>query len=291
MTFDLHHPSSVEEAVGLARKLGPGVKFLAGGTDLVIQINRGKLAPAHLIDITRLTELTGIDETEDEISLGALTTYRAIERHAAFQGRLLALAQAAGVVAGHQVRNIATIGGNIVNASPAADFVPPLLALDASLEIVGPDAARSISLHDFLLGAGKTALKSDELVSRVRFRKLTQDSAAIFLKEGRRKAMEISVVCVAACLTLDARGSNCVSARLAIGAVGPRTLRPLKAEACLIGAPASKSSFQEAGRLAAQEATPISDVRASAEYRRHLVAVQVERALARCFDQISGERQ
>lgn len=290
MSFDLHHPATVADAVDLARRLGPSARFIAGGTDLVIQINRKKAAPAHLIDISRLPGLAGIAETAEGFSLGALTTYRAIERHAAFQGPLSALVEAAGVVAGHQVRNIATIGGNIVNASPAADFVPPLLALDAELDIIGPDAGRSVVLRDFILGAGKTVLASDEVVSAIRFNRLPAHSATAFLKEGRRKAMEISIVCVAARLTLDASGTKCVSARLAVGAVGPKALQPQDAEAYLVGRPAERTHFQAAGRLAAQAATPISDVRASAEHRRHLVAVLVERALTRCLDRITGER-
>lgn len=290
MSFDLHHPATVAQAVDLARRLAPSARFIAGGTDLVIQINRKKAAPAHLIDISRLPGLAGVAETAEGFSLGALTTYRVIERYPAFQGTLSALVDAAGVVAGHQVRNIATIGGNIVNASPAADFVPPLLALDAELDIIGPDAGRSVALRDFILGAGKTVLGSDEIVSAIRFNRLPANSATAFLKEGRRKAMEISIVCVAARLTLDASGSKCVSARLAVGAVGPKALQPQDAEAYLVGLPAGRTSFQAAGRLAAQAATPISDVRASAEYRRHLVAVLVERALTRCFDRITGER-
>lgn len=291
MSFDLHHPTTVAEAINLARRLTPTARFIAGGTDLVIQINRKKVVPAHLIDISRLPGLAGIAETAEGFSLGPLTTYRTIERHRAFQGTLSALVEAAGVVGGHQVRNIATVGGNIVNASPAADFVPPLLALDAVLDIAGPQGSRSVALRNFIAGPGKTDLGADEILTAVRFARLPANSATAFLKEGRRKAMEIAVVCVAASLTLNASGTRCVGARLAVGAAGPKALRPERAEAYLVGQAAEPSSFRAAGQLAAEASAPISDVRASAEYRRHLVAVLVERALIRCVERIAGVRQ
>ena len=291
MSFELHHPATIAEAVALAGRLAPGARFVAGGTDLVIQINRKKTAPAHLIDLGRLPGLAGIAVTADGYELGPLTTYRTVERHPAFQGPLMALVEAAGVVGGHQVRNIATVGGNLVNASPAADFVPPLLALDATLVISGSTGSRLVPLRDFILGPGATALAAGEMITAIRFARLPAGSATAFLKEGRRRAMEISVVCVAACLTLDGAGVRCVSARLALGAVGPKTLRAAAAEAALAGRIADQAGFRAAGILAADACAPISDVRASAEYRRHLVAVLVERALLRCMERISGGGQ
>ena len=291
MSFDLHKPATISEAVGLATRLAPAARYIAGGTDLVIQINRKKISPDHLIDLGRLPGLVGIAETADGFSLGSLTNYRAIELHPAFQGRLFCLVEAARVVGGHQVRNVATVGGNIVNASPAADFVPALLALDAVLEIAGPTGNRTVGLQQFIVGPGKTELGPAEIVTAIRFSRLPDRSATAFLKEGRRKAMEISVVCVAACLTLDESGSRCVSARLAVGAAAPKAMRPKEAEACLSDQPAGRASFAKAGRLAAEAAAPISDVRASAAHRRHLVAVMVERALTMCHQRIVEERR
>jgi aerobic carbon-monoxide dehydrogenase medium subunit len=148
-----------------------------------------------------------------------------------------------------------------------------------------------MALREFVLGPGKTALGPAEIVTSIRFARLPNRSATAFLKEGRRKAMEISLVCVAACLTLDESGSRCLSARLAIGAAAPKAIRPQQAEAYLMNQPPGRASFTEAGRLAAENSTPISDVRASAEYRHHLVAVMVERALTRCHQRIVEERR
>jgi aerobic carbon-monoxide dehydrogenase medium subunit len=291
MSFDLHRPATVAEAIELAQRLSSAARYIAGGTDTVIQINRKKIHPAHLIDVACLPGISGITETADGFTLGALTNYRAIETHAAFRGGLRALIEAASVVGGRQVRNIATIGGNIVNASPAADFVPALLVLDAALEIAGPNGSRTVALGDFIVGPGKTSLAPAEIVTRIRFANLPANSTTAFLKEGRRRAMEISVVCVAACLTLDADGSRCASVRLAIGAAGPKAFRPEKAEAYLAGKPAGQASFAAAGQLAAEASSPISDVRASADYRRRLVAIMVERALTTCFERIAEERR
>jgi len=291
MSFDLHRPATVTEAIDLAQRLSPTARYIAGGTDTIIQINRKKIDPAHLIDVTCLPGMSGITETADGFGLGALTNYRAIETHPAFRGGLRALIEAASVVGGRQVRNIATIAGNIVNASPAADFVPALLALDAVLDIAGPAGRRAVALRDFIVGPGKTDLAPAEIVTGVRFARLPANSATAFLKEGRRRAMEISVVCVAACLTLDADGSRCTSVRLAIGAAGPKALRPQKAEAYLIGQTAAQSTFAAAGQLAAEACAPISDVRASADYRRRLVAIVVERALTTCLERIAEERR
>jgi carbon-monoxide dehydrogenase medium subunit len=280
--------ASVAEAVALARQFGEAARFIAGGTDLMIQIGRRKLKPDHVIDLSALRALSGIEETPDGFSIGALTTHKAIERHPAFQRELVALPESARVVGGHQVRNVATIGGNIVNASPAADVVTALLALDAELILAGTGGERRIRLDDFLLGPGQTDRRPDEVLKAICFARLPAASATSFLKAGRRKAMEISVVCVAARLTLSADGTTCETVRLALGAVGPRVLRARAAETFLAGGDASAERFRAAGRLAAEGASPISDVRASARYRRQLIEVMVGRALARCAQAIRG---
>lgn len=287
MSFALHRPSSLAEAVALVEKYGAAARLLAGGTDLVIQINRKRLAPEHLIDLTGLGDLAGVVEEADGFVLGALTTHKTIERHPAFHGELQALVEAARVIGGHQIRNVGTIGGNIVNASPAADLVPALLVLDAEVALIGAAGERRLPLEQFLAGPNRTERRLDEVLTAVRFRKLPLRSATAFLKAGRRRAMEISVVCVAARVTLDA-GRRCRNVRLSLGAVGPKALRPQPAEAFLEGRPAEAEHFREAGRLAAEASAPISDVRASDRYRRLLVAALVGRALQQCVNRIDG---
>ncbi|MBI4629585.1 MAG: FAD binding domain-containing protein, partial [Candidatus Rokubacteria bacterium] len=187
---------------------------------------------------------------------------------------------------GHQIRNVATVGGNIVNASPAADVVPVLLALDATVTCLGPDGERTLPLGGFLSGPGQTARRPGELLTSIRVDRLPPRSATAFLKAGRRKAMEIAVVCVAVRLTLDAARARCQEARLALGAVAPTTMRAHGAERALEGQPLTDEVLCRAGQLAAGECAPIDDVRASARYRRLLVETLVPRALRRCLDRI-----
>jgi carbon-monoxide dehydrogenase medium subunit len=202
MGFRLHRPETVGAAIELARDVSHETCFLAGGTDLIIQIHRGRCAPSHVIALDRLAELSAIDERADRVEIGALTTMKTIEGDARFAGPLAALPEAARVVGGHQIRNVATIGGNIANASPAADLLPVLLALDAEIELVGPEGARRIPLGRFLRRPGVTALEPGELISCVAFGRPSANTATAFIKAGRRRAMEISIVCVAALLKL-----------------------------------------------------------------------------------------
>jgi carbon-monoxide dehydrogenase medium subunit len=286
MSFSVHHPQSISDAVAMGQRFGARGRFLAGGTDLIIQINRKRLSPQHLIDLTGLSELAGVEEDADEIRVGALVTHKTIERHPLFQDALMALPEAARVVGGHQVRNVGTIGGNIANASPAADVVAPLSALEAELTLVGVAGTRRLRLDAFLVGPGRTARDDGELLRHVHLRRLPPRSATAFLKAGRRKAMEISVVCAAARVTLDDEG-RCAAARIALGAVSATTMRPRHAEQALEGATLTDEVLREAGRLAAQACDPIDDVRASARYRRLLVEALVPRALARCVERIA----
>jgi carbon-monoxide dehydrogenase medium subunit len=222
-----------------------------------------------------------ISETPTEYVIGAMATHDAVVTYPGFRTQLIALTQASAVIGGRQVRNIATIGGNIVNASPAADLVPVLLTLDATVDLRGSAGVRSMPLDRFLVERGRTDRRPDEILTAVRFDKPPAASATAFLKAGRRKAMEISVICVAAHLVQNGK------ARIAIGAAASRTVRVPEAEALVETQGAGV--FREAGRIAADTTTPIDDVRASARYRKLLVATLVERALVVCADRIGRE--
>lgn len=285
MSFEYHEPASIADAVALGARFGEAGRFLAGGTDLLIQMRRGRVAPRHVMSLHRVTGLDRI-EVDGVVRLGALVTYRSIERSPHFQEGLRALVEGAEVVGGHQIRNVATVGGNIVNASPAADVVPVLLALDATVTCLGPAGERTLPLDAFLTGPGQTARRHGELLTSIQFEQLMPRSATAFLKAGRRKAMEISVVCVAVRLTLDAAHARCQEARIALGAVAPTTMRARGAEQSLEGQPLTDEVLRRAGRLAASECTPIDDVRASARYRRLLVEALVPRALCRGLERI-----
>jgi carbon-monoxide dehydrogenase medium subunit len=281
--FDYHQPESLADAVDLAARFGGQASFLAGGTDLIVQIERGRVAPRHVIGLGRVPGLAGI-EVNGRIALGARVTHRAIEQTPALAGPLRCLVEGAEVIGGHQVRNVATVGGNLVNASPAADLVPCLLALDGVVTLVGPGGEREIPIERFLLGPNRTARRPDELVTRVDLPALPPRAATAFLKAGRRRAMEISVVCVAARLTLDATLERCLEARVVLGAVAPTAVRAYAAERLLEGQPVGGEAFRRAAEAAQEACRPIDDVRASAGFRQHLVGVLVRRALDRCVE-------
>ncbi|HKW93397.1 MAG TPA: FAD binding domain-containing protein, partial [Methylomirabilota bacterium] len=227
--FDYHQPESLADAVGLAARFGAEASFLAGGTDLIVQIQRGRIGPRHVIGLHRVPGLTGI-AVDGRVAIGARVTHRAIECSAELGGALRCLIEGAEVIGGHQVRNVATVGGNLANASPAADLVPCLLALDATVTLLGPDGERELPVEPFLLGPNRTARRPEELLTRVGLPMPAADTATAFLKAGRRRAMEISVVCVAARLTLDASRERCLEARVALGAVSPTAVRAHEAE-------------------------------------------------------------
>jgi carbon-monoxide dehydrogenase medium subunit len=214
------------------------------------------------------------------VTLSALLESQLIADHAPV------LRQAAAVFANPLVRNRATLGGNLGDASPAADTAPALLVLDAEVILESLNGGmRTIAIDDFFVGVRKTARRPDELITAVRLPILPAHSAANFYKLGLRKADAISVVGVAVRLTRDEAG-HCTAARIALGSVAPRPLRAHAAEELLIGKPLTAEAIAEAARMAAEAASPISDVRASADYRRHTAGVLARRLLAQAADQI-----
>jgi carbon-monoxide dehydrogenase medium subunit len=285
--FEYHEPHSLDETIALLQRYGDDARLLAGGTDLIIAMERRLVRPGHVIS---LLEVPGLDRfgPDDGMTIGALVTHRRLERASWLRGPAIALAEAAHAIGGHQVRNIATVGGNICNASPAADTVPPLLCLDAEVRLVGPDGERLVPLDRFFTGPGQTVRTTAEVLTEIRVPPVPPRTATSFFKVGRRKAMELSIVCVAARISLAEDGQTCANVRIALGAVAPTPIRARRAEAILHGEKLTPGAIREAAQMAITEARPIDDVRASAEYRRMLIGTLVERAIARCLDRISG---
>lgn len=281
VSFNLHRADSLDSAAALGQKLGPTARYIAGGTDLMIQISRGLRSATDIIDLSGLHALKSIVFDHDSVRIGALCTHKDLEQSAGLISRFPALCAAARVVGGHQIRNVGTVGGNLANGSPAADVGAALLALDARVHLFASGGRRVIDVDDFFIAAGKTALREGEIIEAVELPFAAARSMNTFIKAGRRKAMEISVVCVGASLAFDSKG-NIVSSRISLGSVGPRPLRARAAEAVLVGRPADAQAGLLAGQAASQESSPRSDVRGSREYRSLLVASLVERAVAQC---------
>jgi CO/xanthine dehydrogenase FAD-binding subunit len=250
---------------------------LAGATDLIPKMRRMKLPVDTLVDISHFNELDFIREKDGKIEIGALSTHSALVENIMLRKFAVSLVEAAASIGCQQTRNRGTVGGNIANASPAGDMLPPLLTYDAVLHIGSLNGKREVPLAEFLIGPGKTALATGELIELVSFDCLDGYGLA-FLKLGKRNGMAISIASVAAAIVLDDKGLI-RDARIAMGSVAPTAVRSTEAETVLIGNIPSAHLYQQAGEAAAAQIAPIDDVRASAGYRRTASASLVAKAL------------
>jgi len=289
-TFEYFAPTSLQEAIDILRRHGDGGRPLAGGTDLVVQMKEGatKFAyPSYIVSLRRIGELKGIEFDESNgLRLGAGATMAEVAASLVVRERYRAVAEGAALVGSLQTMNVATLGGNLCNAAPSADIAPSLLAHEAECRIAGHAGERTLSLESFFLGPGQTALQPGELLLDVRAPPSPPNSGGIYLRHTPRKQMDIAAVGVAVLLTLT--GERIERARIALGAVAPTPVRVRQAEALLEGQAASGELFARAAEAATAEARPISDVRGSADFRRHLVRVMTERCLQEAAVRVAG---
>jgi carbon-monoxide dehydrogenase medium subunit len=288
--FDYFVPESLEEAFAILRERGDGGKLLAGGTDLVVQMKEAGLHPSHVVSLRRLRELRGIAFDERQgLRIGAMTTMAEIEQHPVVQRLYPVLVDGARILGSVQTRNMATLGGNVCNAAPSADTAPPLLVLEARADIVGPDGRRQVPLEEFFTSPGQTVLGRDEILVGLHIPALAPRTGACYERHTPRAEMDIAVVGVAALVTLEPGRNLIREARIALGAVAPAPVRAPEAEASLAGQPPSEEAFQRAAELAVNAASPISDVRGSAAFRRHLVRVMTARCLRRAAERARSQ--
>ncbi len=280
--FGYHSPDSVADAVGFLDR-HPGAVALAGGTDLVLQLKEGRQVPA-VVSLKNVSELGAVDVGDDRVRIGAAVTIADLLAHPLIADEYPALAAGCAVIGSPQVRTMATLGGNLCNAAPSADTAAPLLALDASAVIAGPDGERFLPLADFFTGPGETALADGEILAAVVLPRPAGRST--YLVHGPRAAMDITVAGVAAGLSSSHDGDPEI--RIALAAVAPTPIRALAAEDAL-GRRLDPASIAAAAEAAAAECDPITDVRASAEYRRHLVGVFAKRTLEQLASGVSND--
>lgn len=277
--FDFYQPATLQEASRLLKENGPGGRFLAGGTDLVIAMKEKGLLPRYIVDLKRLPGLSGIRENSDgSISLGALTTLHEIETSALIKKKYPFLAQSAAEVGSIQIRNRATIGGNMANASPSADTSPALMALGASASIASASGERKMAIEEFFKGPGQNAMSPDEILTEITIPKTSANLVGEYIKFSPREMMDLAYVGVAVVYNL-AKDKKCSGVRIVLGAVAPTPIRAKRAEAALEGQALSEALAEKIGQIAAEEAKPISDVRSSADYRRAMVGTMTKRAL------------
>jgi carbon-monoxide dehydrogenase medium subunit len=278
--LDMYQPTSVQEASRLLKQHGPGGRFLAGGTDLVIAMKEKGLVPKYVVDLKKIAGLAGIRENGDgSISIGALTTMRDVEVSPLITQKYPFLAQSAAEVGSIQIRNRATVGGNMANATPSADVAPALIALNATAKIAAGSGERSVLLEEFFRGPGQTVMSGEEILTEVTIPKTSDRLVGEYIKFSPREMMDLAYVGVAVVYNLDARDKTCTDVRIVLGAVAPTPIRAKKAEAALEGQALSEALAEKTGAIAAQESKPISDVRSTAEYRRAMVGAMTKRAI------------
>jgi carbon-monoxide dehydrogenase medium subunit len=278
---------SIAEALELLHQHPHKARIIAGGTDLMLEMERGKRPDVDtLIDITRIPHQDNITLHGDTIQLGMLVNHNHVVGSALIRERALPLAQACWEVGAPQIRNRATIAGNLITGSSANDTITPLLALGASVTLASVEGERTVPLAEFYTGLRRTVMRADELLTSIHFPALNANERGVFIKLGLRRAQAISVNNVATVLRFD--GEQITHAAIALGSVAPTVIRVAGAEAALVGQTLSDDTIRNAARIAAATPTPINDIRSTAEYRTEMVKVLVARSLRALRDGISN---
>ena len=279
-SFEYFAPRTVREAVEVL-SAHPNAKLLAGGTDLLVQMKERARTPDTLVDVRRIP---GADELRYDgktgLTIGAAVTMRQVELMPAAQLHYAGLADGARVVGSFQIRNLATIVGNVCNAAPSADAAPGLIVHGAKVKIAGPGGRRTMLVENFMTGPGRTTLRDGEFVVELNVPVPSARTGSAYMRHTPRGAMDIAMVGVGAAVTLAPRTLACQDARIVLGAVAPKPLRARAAERLLKGQRLTDERIAKAADKAAEEARPISDVRGSADFRREMVRVLTGRMVA-----------
>jgi len=270
-------PASVKEVLHLLAEHGPEARLIAGGTDLIVELERGVRQAPILIDISRVPGLDGISLEEDVLRLGPRVTHNQLIHSATVRERAFPLAQAAWHIGAPGLRNRGTLGGNLITASPANDTIPALWAMGATLILRSARGERVIAFPDFYLGVRLVDMEPDEMLAGIRVPAMREDERGIFMNLNLRQALAISLVNTAILLRVE--GGNVTRARIALGCVGPTIVRATEAEDALVGRVLTEERIAQAATRAEQAAIPIDDIRAGADYRRRMVGVLVKRGL------------
>ncbi len=278
--FDFDRPTSITEVCEILDEYGNSAQLLAGGTDVLVNLKRKRIAPERVVGIHRVSELGGLSTDRNEIRVGSLMTATEISENRTIARQIPFLGRAAAGLGSPPIRNRATIGGNLVTARPAADLIPPLMVLDAAVSLTSKNGTREIPVTRFVTGPGTTKIKDDEVLTHVIIPRNEAGTGGAYIKFGARHSCEISIVSVAAFVSLTPAGRRIASAKIALGAVAPKVMRCAHAEEALAGQYPGDKAFAIAGKAAARAARPISDFRGSAKYRRQMVDVLTRRALS-----------
>ncbi len=287
--FEYVSPETIPETLTLLDEYGREAKVLAGGTDLISEMKWGEYKPDYVIALSHVSGLDSIEYDEKEgLKLGAMCKIAQIEKSDVIKKNYPLLSQAASVLASMEIRNRATIGGNLCTAAPSADMPPSLLALEAKAVIATKDGERVLPLEEFFAGPKKTILNHDEILVRLEVPSMKPNSAGEYVKFGRRRAMEIAMIGVAALLTVEPEENRCIDAKLALATAAPTPIRAKEAEKKLTGKKLKADIIEEAAQMASREASPRTSWRTTEEYRRDLIPVLVRRAIQAALNKIGS---
>jgi CO/xanthine dehydrogenase FAD-binding subunit len=287
--FKYFQPSTLVELLPLVEKFGSEGKIMAGGTDLVVQLKTREVPPLkYIFDIENIEELHYIRDEGETLRIGSMVKLRTLKASPVIRKKTFILAEAVRSMATPQIRTMGTIGGNLCNASPGADTAPPLLSLGARLKILSTKGERIVPIENFFASVKRTALRSGELVTEIIVPCQPDGYGGAFMKVGRRVGHDISVANVAVVVKLK---KDCVEdVRIALGSVAPTPMRAIETEAFLKGKACDQGNITRAAEIASTEIRPISDIRASAEYRRDVVKSLIEMAIQRAAERIRSAR-
>ena len=286
--MEYFEPKTISDALSLLAKHGAEAKIIAGGTDVMVDI-KYKEEPGCLVNIKKIPGLDGIRENGGNLRIGALATIRDVETSAVVRNKLPVLWESSHQFASLQIRNTATIGGNICRASPSGETLTPLLVLEATGKLAFADGEKTEPFTAFFQGPGKCSVGSKGLLTEIEVPYPAAGSRGVYLKHAVRGAMDIAMVGVAVLITPDASKNSLQDVRIGLGAVAPTPLRATKTEALLRGKPLSGALLKEAAAMAASESSPISDQRSSAEYRRWIVEALTRRGLEQTWKAATGK--
>jgi carbon-monoxide dehydrogenase medium subunit len=288
-SFQYLKPTTMKQALDALDEYRDQARLIAGGTDLMVQWKKRAINPKALISLRNIPELHFIENNGDLV-IGAGTTHRSIELSDSIRRKYPVLTDAVDNLGSIQVRNSATIGGNICNAAPSADTAPPLLVLEAMVNLVGPDGERSIPISEFFGGPSRTALAQGEIVTDFSIKGPGSNTGAAYWKHTKRKAMDLPILGVACLISFDESMKICNKVRIALGVAAPTPIRVPGAEEYLRGKEITPETLEEAGRIASEEASPRTTIRGAEWYRRRLIKTLVGRVARICLARAKGGR-
>ena len=283
MHFNYIKPKNLLETLQILSQASEETRVLAGGTDILVNIQDGMLSPHTLVDIASLEELKQIEEKDGQLELGALVTHSQIAGSERLREKAPPLVQACAEIGSPQIRNLGTLGGNIITASPSGDTVPPLYVLEARLTLKSVKGKRQIPIEQFFTGVKETIIRPEEILTTISFPVLPASSKSFFKKLGQRKALAISKVSVAA--IIDIQAGMIKDARIALGAVAPMVIRASQTETVLKGKTLEKDVISQATKIIVTESRAISDIRSTAEYRNEMVGVLLAQVMEEMLEE------